>query len=286
MNSTNSNRGSDTLKIFQNRNFGKVRVVEGADGEPWFVAKDVAEALGYTWQGVKIIKHVPEEWRLVYSMYTSFGTKPTWALSEQGLYFFLARSDKPAALPFQKWIAGEILPSIRKTGRYQAPVPVALPPVALDAILDRLISIEHQIAPLKDKAARYDLFLSTDGTCNLTHAAKIFNMTAIGLGRLLRSDSMRWLFKRGERNADANMPTKEAIDQGYMVARPVRSSQTGVLYVQPRFTAAGLDALRQKLADLRASLPALPQAETERPPQQHMRDAVLDCEPVSARRCQ
>jgi len=39
-------------------------------------------------------------------------------LTEQGLYFFLARSDKPKALPFQKWLAGDVLPSIRKTGSY------------------------------------------------------------------------------------------------------------------------------------------------------------------------
>lgn len=40
-------------------------------------------------------------------------------LSEQGLYFFLGRSDKPKALPFQKWLAGEVLPAIRKTGKYE-----------------------------------------------------------------------------------------------------------------------------------------------------------------------
>jgi hypothetical protein len=42
-------------------------------------------------------------------------------LSEPGLYFFLSRSDKPAALPFQKWIAGDVVPSIRKTGSYALP---------------------------------------------------------------------------------------------------------------------------------------------------------------------
>ena len=42
-------------------------------------------------------------------------------LSEQGLYFFLGRSDKPKALPFQKWIAGEVLPTLRKTGQYETP---------------------------------------------------------------------------------------------------------------------------------------------------------------------
>lgn len=42
-------------------------------------------------------------------------------LSEPGLYFFLGRSDKPKALPFQKWLAGDVLPSLRKSGRYELP---------------------------------------------------------------------------------------------------------------------------------------------------------------------
>lgn len=95
-----------------------VRTLLDEQGEPWFVAKDVALALGYQWNGFKNIQHVPEEWRLVESVSTSFGEKQTWFLSEQGLYFFVARSDKPAALPFQRWLAGEVLPSLRRTGRY------------------------------------------------------------------------------------------------------------------------------------------------------------------------
>ena len=53
--------------------------------------------------------------------------------SEQGLYFFLGRSDKPAALPMQMWIAGEVLPSIRKTGSYS----VAPAPANPYAVMDR-----------------------------------------------------------------------------------------------------------------------------------------------------
>ena len=92
-----------------------------ADGEVWFAAKDVAEALGYVWNGAAAIKHVPDEWQGVRSVLTTSGAKEMVVLSEQGLYFFLGRSDKPAALPMQKWVAGEVLPSIRKTGGYTAP---------------------------------------------------------------------------------------------------------------------------------------------------------------------
>lgn len=99
-----------------------VRVVRDDANEPWFCAKDVALALGYQWNGVSCITHVPEEWRRVRSVLTlRRGEQETWFLSEQGLYFFLGRSDKPKALPFQKWLAGDVLPTLRKTGNYTMP---------------------------------------------------------------------------------------------------------------------------------------------------------------------
>lgn len=92
------------------------------DGEVWFVAKDIANALDYVWKGVKgTIAHIPEEWRGVCSVQTPSGEQEMAIVSEQGLYFFLGRSDKPKALPFQKWLAGEVLPQLRRTGAYSLP---------------------------------------------------------------------------------------------------------------------------------------------------------------------
>lgn len=93
------------------------------EGEPWWVAKDVAVALGYAESSVAtnvggLVAKVPEEWRDTKPFCANGNTIEMIALSEQGLYFFIARSDKPAALPFQKWVAGEVIPSIRKTGSY------------------------------------------------------------------------------------------------------------------------------------------------------------------------
>lgn len=81
------------------------------------VAKDVAEALGYAKGSnpTRLFQTVPEEWKGVKRIHTPGGLQDMLTLTEQGLYFFLGRSDKPAALPFQKWLAGEVLPSIRKT---------------------------------------------------------------------------------------------------------------------------------------------------------------------------
>ncbi|GHT69255.1 hypothetical protein FACS1894110_18330 [Spirochaetia bacterium] len=107
------------------------------DGEPWFVAKEVAGVLGYAdgSNPARLFDHVPEEWKGVNPIHTPGGKQNMLCLSEQGLYFFLARSDKPAALPFQKWIAGEVVPAIRKTGSYDqknAQKPPAFAPVAIN----------------------------------------------------------------------------------------------------------------------------------------------------------
>lgn len=106
------------LPIFSHPSFGTVRIVERND-EPWFVAKDVAKALGYASTNMTtIFQAVPEEWKGSNPITTLGGEQEMLIISEQGLYFFLGRSDKPVALPFQKWLAGDVIPSIRKHGLY------------------------------------------------------------------------------------------------------------------------------------------------------------------------
>lgn len=99
-----------------------VRIFVDEQGEPWFVAKDVATALEYSESSIgqltNLLQHIPDEWKGIMQINTPGGTQGLYCLSEQCLYFFLGRSDKPKALPFQKWIAGEVMVSIRKNGGY------------------------------------------------------------------------------------------------------------------------------------------------------------------------
>jgi len=98
------------IQVFNSPEFGEVRTTI-YNGEIAFVAKDVAEKLGYEWKGSSgTLPHIPEEWKGVQSVQTPASIQKMILLTEQGLYFFLARSDKPLALPFQKWIAGEVIP--------------------------------------------------------------------------------------------------------------------------------------------------------------------------------
>jgi prophage antirepressor-like protein len=96
-----------------------VRVVE-IDGEPWFVVKDVLSALEYAedYNPSRAVDRVPDKWKGVHPLHTLGGQQDMVIFSEAGLYFFVGRSDKPKALPFQMWLAGEVLPSLRKRGFY------------------------------------------------------------------------------------------------------------------------------------------------------------------------
>jgi prophage antirepressor-like protein len=92
-----------TTQIFNNPDFGEIRIT-GVNGEPMFVAKDIARTLGYS-ENTNITtatSFIPNEWKGVFPINTPYGNQDVIAITEQGLYFWLGRSDKPAALPFQK----------------------------------------------------------------------------------------------------------------------------------------------------------------------------------------
>lgn len=89
-------------------------------GEPWFVAKDAGEILGLT-DVRKSAEGFPTHWKDRSQIPTPGGLQEMLVINESGLYRLVMRSDKPEAVAFQDWIAGEVLPSIRKTGSYVAP---------------------------------------------------------------------------------------------------------------------------------------------------------------------
>lgn len=109
------------IQLFSNNEFS-VRFIE-ENGEIWFVARDIAECLEYSLDGGmnRIFGHVPEIWKGGKRIATLGGEQEMLCLTEQGVYFFLGRSDKKKALPYQMWIAGDVVPSIRKTGSYNLP---------------------------------------------------------------------------------------------------------------------------------------------------------------------
>ena len=107
--------------------FGKVRIIE-MNGEPWFVGKDVAEILGYQNASKAVSAHVDDEDKafiMVDIADSQNGNVPTGKtktaiINESGLYSLILSSKLPSAKDFKHWVTSEVLPSIRKTGKYSA----------------------------------------------------------------------------------------------------------------------------------------------------------------------
>ena len=97
------------LMIFNNPEFGEIRTVE-VNGEPWFVGKDVATALGYG-EGKSlanaVANHVDEEDKGVTELMTPGGNQKMVIINESGLYSLVLSSKLPGAKRFKRWITSE-----------------------------------------------------------------------------------------------------------------------------------------------------------------------------------
>lgn len=117
---------SKGLQIFNNPEFGEVRTTV-IDGEPWFVGKDVAAALGYERESKAVVDHVDEDDRTMIDGKTQsrfgieLGQRGGWLINESGLFSLVLGSKLPSAKQFKRWVTSEVLPTIRKTGSYSIP---------------------------------------------------------------------------------------------------------------------------------------------------------------------
>lgn len=110
----------NNLEIFTNPEFGNIRIIE-KNGEPWFIGKDVAEALGYEASRNAITKHVDDEDKLTHQISASGQNRNMTVINESGLYSLILSSKLPTAKKFKRWVTSEVLPAIRKHGNYTAP---------------------------------------------------------------------------------------------------------------------------------------------------------------------
>ncbi len=142
------------VKIFNNEEFGQVRSIM-IDGEPWFVGKDVAAALGYEKERNAIQKHVDSDDALKRGVLTNGGIQEMTVINESGLYSLIFGSKLESAKKFKHWVTSEVLPSIRKTGTYSnTDIPKESIPVGevarLSTVMDRVMvrqnSKPHDIA--------------------------------------------------------------------------------------------------------------------------------------------
>jgi anti-repressor protein len=225
------------------------------NGDPWFVAKDVAEALGYKWNGNKTIGHIPEEWGGVESISTPSGNQEIIIISEPGLFFFLNRSDKKSALPMQKWVAGKVLPSIRKTGAYSqaAPPQFQIPgnlPEALRLAADlaeKNNKLTEKISTDRPKVEFATAIEDSKKSIKIGDFAKLLNNAGLKIGR---NRLFEWLREKRYLMPN-NEPYQNHIDSRlFSVIEKTRESDNGpVPYIQSMITGKGQIALTKKIIE-------------------------------------
>jgi len=156
-----------------------VRAVVGADGEPWFVAADVSAVLEY--------RGAPDMTRILDAdekgtqiVRTPGGEQEMTVINESGLYSAVLRSRKPEAKRFKRWVTAEVLPSIRKTGSYNAaPVIDLNDPAFLRSTLliytEKVIALESQVKAAAPKVEFHDKYAAAEGNKGIREVAKLLH---------------------------------------------------------------------------------------------------------------
>ena len=109
----------NNLQVFSNPEFGQVRSMMIEDA-PWFVGHDVAGALGYAKPRNALKAHIDADDALIQGVIDSMGrNQPTTIINESGLYSLILSSKLPSAKRFKRWVTSEVLPALRRTGRYE-----------------------------------------------------------------------------------------------------------------------------------------------------------------------
>ena len=112
------------LNLFYNEEANVTIRTQQVNNEPWFVAKDVANALDIAWSGATL-SNIPDDWQGMMSFntpcgnYQGGGLQQLKVINEAALYKLAFRSNKPQADTFVNWVAGVVLPQIRQTGQYR-----------------------------------------------------------------------------------------------------------------------------------------------------------------------
>lgn len=239
------------LKIFENSEFGAVRVVD-VNGEPWFVARDVASALGYvdTTQAIRMHCEKAKDFRGVEMTATA---TPMKIIPEEDVYALIFGSHLESAKQFRRWICDEVLPAIRKHGGY-------LTPAKLEEVLtdpDTLIRLATNLKAEREKRRALEAQAAADRPKVVFAESIEVAKTSILVGEMAKlikqatgcdmgqNRFFEWLRANGylhKGGSARNMPTQRCIDAGWMeIKEGTRIGSSGECHITrtPKVTGRG-----------------------------------------------
>lgn len=184
------------LMLFNNSEFGNIRSME-RDGEPWFVGKDVAEALGYSNTRDALDRHVDGEDKAAVGIHDGSQIRNVTIINESGLYSLVLSSKLPTAKKFKRWVTSEVIPAIRKNGYYSLPKDYLS---ALRALVDaeeqrmallgenqRQAQVIAEFEPIKQYV---DTILESQDALATSQIAADYGMSAQQLNKILRDEGI------------------------------------------------------------------------------------------------
>ena len=183
------------LRIFENPEFGNVRTME-IDGKPYFVANDVAKALGYAVPKDAVARHC--KGALKHRYLTDGGEQEVKIIPEGDIYRLVIKSQLPNAEKFERWVFDDVLPTIRKHGLYAMDEILANPDVLINALTElkeerqrrkklesETVELSRAITEMQPKVNYVDIVLKSKNTVNISQIAQDYGMTPNRLNKLL-----------------------------------------------------------------------------------------------------
>ena len=231
------------LQIFNNEEFGEIRTVT-IDNEPWFVAKDVCEALKHT-NPTMAMQMLEEDERTKLSLGRAGETN---VINESGLYTLIIKSNLPNAKKFRKWVTSEVLPSIRKNGGYisnqEKMTPEQIVANALVVAHNIILQKDRQIEEMKPKAEFFDTVADSKTAISMNEVAKVLNIKGYGRNNLFE-------FLRENKVLDRwNVPYQKYVDNGWfrVIEQHYQKNGEPIVTTKTLVYQKGVDAIRKMIA--------------------------------------
>ncbi len=241
------------ITTFSNLEFGEIRVVM-IDQDPWFVGRDVAQALGYG-AGKSIINavtnHVDEDDKGVTELMTPGGRQKIVVINESGLYSMIFASRLEGAKRFKHWVTSEVLPSIRKSGMYMTETlmeQVKKEPEFILQMAELLVeersksnNLQKQLKTALPKANYFDAFVDTGESTNIRNTAKEIGVPQNQFVTYLKEHQILYRDARG-----ILLPYAEYVKNGCFIIRDFYPA-AGTVLQQTLFTSKGKEMIRRRI---------------------------------------
>lgn len=221
----NATLKGELVKVFQNNQFGNIRTVI-IDNKPYFVAVDVAKALGYERPADAVSQHCVRS--VKHRVENSRGQmRETTVIPEGDLYRLITHSKLPTAQEFESWVFDEVLPSIRQHGAYMTEETLEKALTSPDFLIELATKLkveqearrraETKIEQDKPKVIFADAVSTSKTTILVGELAKLLKQNGVNIGEKRLFSWLRdngYLVKR--KGTDYNSPTQKSLELGIL----------------------------------------------------------------------